>query len=105
MLKQCDRVKPIDGVANLVLACQECNRGTDGKFNRLPSITLLERLYKRNEYLINSHHPLRETLIAQTGNTTQKRQAFLQDAFNCSTSYVGAGSRKWQPKQQGEAIF
>lgn len=28
MLKQCDSRKPIDGVANLVLACQECNRET-----------------------------------------------------------------------------
>ncbi|SDY13380.1 HNH endonuclease [Nitrosomonas sp. Nm33] len=104
-LKQCDGRKPIDGIANLVLACQECNRGEDGKFDRLPSIELLERLFNRNEYLITSHHPLRETLISQIGNTTEKRQAYLQDAYNCSTIHVGAGGRKWQPKQQGVAIF
>lgn len=104
MLKQCDNRKPIDGVANLVLACQDCNRGTEGKFDKLPSLGLLERLYSRNEYLITSHHPLRETLIAQTGNTADKRQSYLQDAYNCSTLYVGAG-RKWAPKQQGVAIF
>lgn len=105
MLKQCDSRKPIDGIANLVLACQECNRGVNGKFNRLPSIELLERLFNRNEYFITSHHPLRETLISQTGNTTEKRQGYLQEAYNCSTLHVGAGGRKWQPKQQGVATF
>lgn len=105
ILKQCDNRKPIDGIANLVLACQECNRGEDGKFDRLPSIELLERLFNRNEYLITSHHPLRETLISQTGNTSEKRQTYLQDAYNCSTLHVGAGGRKWQPKQHGVAIF
>lgn len=104
-LKECDSRKPVDGIANLVLACQECNRGEKGKFDRLPSIELLERLFNRNEYLITSHHPLRETLISQTGITTEKRQAYLQDAYNCSTLHVGAGRRKWQPKQQGVAIF
>lgn len=104
VLKQCDVNKPIDGVANLVLACQECNRGKDGKFDRLPAVELLERLFNRNEYLITSHHPLRETLIAQTGNSTEKRQNYLQEAYNCSTLFVGAKS-KWQPKPQGEAIF
>lgn len=105
MLKQCDSRKPIDGVANLVLACQECNRGTHGKFDRLPSLELLDRLFNRNEYLISSHHPLRETLISQTGNSTLKRQTYLQDAFNCSSLYVGAGGKKWQPIQQGIGIF
>ena len=104
-LKQCDSRKPIDGVANLVLACKECNRGVEGKFDRLPSTDLLERLFNRNEYLITSHHPLRETLISQTGNSTEKRHSYLQDAFNCSTLYVGAGSRKWQPKRQGLDVF
>jgi len=105
ILKKCDSNKPIDGVANLVLACKECNRGVKGKFENLPSLVFLERLFNRNEYLITSHHPLRETLIAQTGGTTQKRQNYLQEAYNCSTLFVGAGRRKWQPIQQGDAIF
>ena len=105
MLKQCDNNKPIDGVANLVLACRECNRGENGKFEKIPTPDLLERLFNRNEYLITSHHPLRETLIAQTGLTTANRQNFLQDAYNCSTFFVGARSKKWQPVPQGDAIF
>lgn len=44
----------LNGVWNLVLACQSCNRGAGGKFNKVPHIKYLERLYKRNEFLINS---------------------------------------------------
>ena len=70
----------------------------------MPAIPLLERLHNRNEYLITSHHPLRETLIAQTGNSTEKRQQFLQDAYSCSITYYGI-KQKWQPLQQGVATF
>jgi 5-methylcytosine-specific restriction endonuclease McrA len=51
----------LNGVWNLVLTCQECNRGeNNGKFARVPHESLLERLFKRNEYLIESNHPLKE---------------------------------------------
>jgi hypothetical protein len=100
----CDPFKPVNGVSNLVLACKDCNRGENGKFDRLPSLTLLERLYQRNEYLITSHHPLRETLMMQTGVTSEHRRQYLQDAYNCSTLHRG-DSVKWQPTQQGCAIF
>jgi len=52
------------------------------------------------EYLITSHHPLRETLIAQTGFTTEKRRNFLQEAYSCATLHLAA-SMKWRPKQSG----
>lgn len=68
----------LDGVWNLVLACQECNRGRGGKMDRLPALPLLERLHVRNTYLIESHHPLRETLLAQSGRTDAERKSFLQ---------------------------
>lgn len=57
----------IDGIWNLVLACATCNRGVDGKFERVPVLAYVRRLHRRNEFLIDSHHPLRETLILQTG--------------------------------------
>lgn len=94
VLRQCDHDKPVNGVANLVLACKDCNRGESGKFDKLPSIPLLERLYNRNEYLITSHHPLRETLIFQTGNTSDKRKDYLQAAYNCASIYFGV-VKKW----------
>jgi 5-methylcytosine-specific restriction endonuclease McrA len=71
----------LDGVWNLVLSCQSCNRGPGGKFDRIPSLNLLEKLHIRNEFLIGSHHPLRETLMNQTGTTTHKRIDFLNRIY------------------------
>lgn len=101
-LKVCADGKPVDGVANLVLACKECNRGTNGKFDRIPSVRLLERLHKRNEYLISSHHPLRETLMLQTGLNEKQRQQFLQAAYDCSSLAI---VHKWEPKSCGSGAF
>lgn len=102
MLNHCSGDKPINGVSNLVLACKECNRGSNGKFARVPDLSLLERLYQRNEYLIKSHHPLRETLMLQTGVTSSERQSFLQDAYNCArVSLIST----WLPDRCGDPAF
>lgn len=71
----------LDGVWNLVLACPDCNRGPQGKFDRIPAMHLLERLHQRNEYLIGSHHPLRETLMNQTGMQSAQRVNFLAELY------------------------
>lgn len=62
----------------------------------------LERLSRRNEYLIWSHHSLRETLIAQTGATTGKRRDFLQgmDAFAIQRLLV-----RWGPAEELRAVI
>ena len=60
-----------------MLTCQDCNRGAAGKFARVPATMYLTRLHKRNEFLISSHHPLRETIIQQTGKTEAARREFL----------------------------
>jgi 5-methylcytosine-specific restriction endonuclease McrA len=92
----------LDGVWNLVLACRECNRGQDGKFARIPTLQLLERLYTRNEYLISSHHPLRGTLILQTGASEKERRAFLQ---NTHTQAHERLIHVWEPEPKGTATF
>jgi len=68
----------LNGIWNLVLACKRCNRGENGKFAKIPEIHLLERLHKRNSFFINSHNPLRETLMNQTGKSEKQRITFLQ---------------------------
>lgn len=98
----CCRPVNVDGVWNLVLACSDCNRGTDGKFAQVPNITLIERLHTRNEYLIGSHHPLRETLIMQTGKTNAHRRHFLQKSFNFSKEHL---IHEWLPSQKGNSAF
>ena len=98
----CCRPVNVDGVWNLVLACSNCNRGIDGKSAKVPNIKLLKRLHTRNEYLIGSHHPLRETLINQTGRNEKTRQQFLQKSFNFSKEHL---IHVWQPRQQGSSLF
>ncbi len=89
-------IKPIDGVWNLVLACQECNRGVRGKSDRRPSQRLVERLHNRNEFLIASHHPLRETLIRQTGKDETPRSRFLVTSYEAARGRLGY--EEWEPE-------
>ncbi len=91
-----------NGIWNLVLSCVACNRGPRGKHARIPSIKLLERLHTRNEFFIGSHHPLRETLIQQTGMTTESRGAYLGDVFRRVNLSAGQG---WEPQDPMPAAF
>lgn len=91
----------LDGVWNLVLACVPCNRGEDGKFARRPHMKYLKRLAKRNEFLICSHHPLRETLMQQTGKSFEDRKDFYLKAYK-ESEILG---EEWTMEQRGEEIF
>jgi len=93
-LKRAEVGSIVDGVWNLVLSCRDCNRGTGGKFDRVPTACLLERLHARNEFLIGSHHPLRETLIIQTGATTEARRSFLRDFESRAVRHL---IHRWSP--------
>ncbi|MDR2833037.1 MAG: hypothetical protein LBV67_04905 [Streptococcaceae bacterium] len=88
----------LNGVWNLVLSCKECNRGSSGKFAHLPQKELLHRLMTRNEYLILSNHPLKETLIMQTGKTKQERAKFIERLYNLSAQRSNSTYR-WQPRE------
>ncbi len=92
----------IDGVWNLVLACPACNRGSGGKSDRIPEFELLERLYRRNEFLIASHHPLQETLIDQTGRTSVARVGFLNQRYELA---VQLRVSRWRPVQRAAPAF
>ena len=92
----------IDGVWNLVLACCSCNRGETGKFARVPSTKLLARLHQRNEYLISSHHPLRETLLQQTGTNERMRRDFLQCRHRNAIRML---VHTWEPEAKAAARF
>jgi hypothetical protein len=92
----------INGVWNLVLACRACNRGEGGKFDLVPSLLLIERLHRRNEFLIASQHPLRDALMMQTGALEQERAAFLQKNFDAAVTHRIAC---WHPVQRATAVF
>ena len=84
----------VDQIWNLVLSCQDCNRGSQGKFERIPDIKYLYALSKRNNYYIESHHPLRETIINQTGKLQDDRRNFLQKMYDLSIDHIPV---KWKP--------
>jgi len=94
-LKRTHQHLNLDGIWNLVLSCQSCNRGSKGKFDRIPSLRLLKRLHIRNEFLIGSHHPLRETLIRQSGATATDRTNFL---FNIYKTVQLNPQSAWEPE-------
>jgi len=93
---------PVNGIWNLVLSCQSCNRGQDGKFAKVPSLALLSRLHRRNEFLVASHHPLRETLLTQTGASEARRKIFLQARHHEAQAVL---LHIWQPTARGPEVF
>jgi hypothetical protein len=82
----------INGVWNLVLADPHIN-GEKGA--RIPDIKYLNRLYNRNEFYIESKHPLAETIINQTGYTPEKRRQFLDIHYELA---LNQSIHKWAPK-------
>ena len=92
----------LDGVWNLVLACPDCNRGEDGKFAKVPATKYLTRLHKRNEFLISSHHPLRETIMRQTGMTESARRSFLTMVDQRAIDLL---IHRWDTPQKAPATF
>jgi len=91
----------LDGVWNLVLACAYCN-GAAEKGAKVPSIRLLERLNTRNEYLIGSNHPLKQTLIRQTGKDATTRAAFLQGVYTKAKAFL---LHTWEPLVNADPTF
>ncbi|TCC97125.1 HNH endonuclease family protein [Pedobacter hiemivivus] len=82
----------INGVWNLVLTDKRIN---NNKSARIPEKRFLERLFNRNEFYIESKHPLAETIINQTGTTRAQRIAFLEKQYNLASELA---IHKWRPK-------
>jgi hypothetical protein len=89
----------INGVWNLVLADRTVN---GAKSARVPEVRFLQRLYQRNEFFIESKHPLAETIINQTGATSEKRRLFLQRHYQLALDY---SIHQWKPASELPAIF
>jgi hypothetical protein len=69
----------------------------------VPARKYLERLDTRNEFFITSHHPLRETLMAQTGDSREnstlerRRTTSLEagESHKCSNKRRSASGKIW----------
>lgn len=90
----------VNGVWNLVLADSSINR--HDKRAKLPALRFLERLHNRNEFYINSKHPLSETIQNQTGQSEPLRRAFLQRQYNIA---VGCACPIWEPEEELPGTF
>jgi hypothetical protein len=82
----------INGVWNLVLANKDVNRN---KSARIPEKRFLQRLFNRNEFYIQSKHPLAETIINQTGISKQKRIEFLNKQYQLA---LNSAIITWKPE-------
>lgn len=63
---------------NLVLAHCSCNQN---KSDNIPPEYYIKHLIIRNEFLIQSGHPLKETIIKDTGKTPMEREAFIRHQY------------------------
>ncbi|MDF3078004.1 MAG: hypothetical protein K0S09_1893 [Sphingobacteriaceae bacterium] len=89
----------INGVWNLVLADRSVNLDKKAK---IPERRFLQRLFNRNEFYIESKHPLAETIINQTGKTKENRRRFLETQYNLALSQ---SIQQWKPKFEYEGNF
>lgn len=97
-------VKNLDAIWNIVLSCKSCNSGKDvGKFVRIPGLKYLERLNRRNNYLIASNHPLSGTIAAQTGSNDQTRHEFLKSIHKFAAENSNEGF--WAPVLEHDFDF
>jgi hypothetical protein len=82
----------INGVWNLVLAESKINLNKKAK---IPERRFLNRLFNRNEFYIESKHPLAETIINQTGATRESRRRFLETQYNLALNH---SIHPWKPE-------
>jgi len=71
----------LDQIWNLVLSCNDCN-SMSNKGDKYPNEIIVEELYWRNEKLLKSMPPLRESITVRTGKTSSTRKDFLQSCYN-----------------------
>lgn len=89
----------INGVWNLVLSDSGINLN---KSARVPHRKFLDRLHNRNEFYIESKHPLAETIVNQTGKNKQQRIAFLEKQYNLALSQ---SIQDWSPEIELKGSF
>jgi len=71
---------------NLVIACQECNRGNKGKFNSPPDRIYFEKLIDRNILFTQEHkHSLKNTILMSLGASNHNQ---VKQKMNLFKNYI-----------------
>ena len=81
-----------DEIWNLVLAHGMCNLD---KQDYLPPPRYIDNLIERNEFLIKSLHPIKDTLIRQLGNSPAQRKSKIIKEYQYAKGKIG---REWPRK-------
>lgn len=87
-----------DEIWNLVLAHDFCN---GQKSDALPGAHYIEKLVIRNEYFINSNHPIKNQIIGQLGDTAEERRACIYRIYRDAQlviRYTWEGIRGYDPE-------
>jgi hypothetical protein len=81
-------IRPLrsNGIWNLVIACQECNRGNSGKFDSPPSPKYFQKLLTRNILFTEEHrHSLKNSILitmhCENAADVEKRMHFISNQF------------------------
>lgn len=84
-----------NGIWNLVVACRECNRGTNGKFDNPPKGYYFDNLLNRNLLFIEEHrHSLRNSiLLSLSANNGIEVESTMKTVLNKFSLFD-----KWEPK-------
>lgn len=84
-----------NGMWNLVIACQECNRGASGKFDQPPEVRYYDKLISRNILFTQEHkHSLKNTILLSIGANTPTEVRNKMQLFNSYFKLLIG----WKPK-------
>jgi len=86
-----------NGIWNLVIACQECNRGCNGKFDKPPKKLFFDKLLNRNLLFIEEHrHSLKNSiLLSLSANSAIEVEAIMKSVLNKFSLFDS-----WEPKNK-----
>jgi len=86
-----------NGIWNLVVACQECNRGSKGKFDKPPKWYYFDNLLKRNLLFIEEHrHSLKNSiLISLSASNAFEVETMMKSVLNKFSLFDS-----WEPKNK-----
>jgi len=80
---------------NLVIACQECNRGNNGKFNTPPDKYYFEKLINRNILFTQEHkHSLKNTILMSLGASNHQQVRQKMSIFQSYINLING----WKPR-------
>lgn len=92
-------------VWNLVLADSSCNIQ---KVDSMPSWNFMEKLITRNEYFIDSSHPMKDEIIRCLGRTKNIRRNEVERQYKVARNYKGnywRGDPNYDPSKDDEYLF